>query len=338
MGDYLFIHGGISNASEKSQVCRNSLYKIRVFPSLGEWTELTTADSPFLSQHKCIPHYSSGCLCFVGGWTGKVRSAGVHVFDTNSGRWLPPALQEPHLKGLPKGSGLSGHSLTPIVTRGNQVAALVIGREGSLRTQRRHGNAYILRGKINGSLKQNGSGDPGRSQSSFVYTEMLSTTASRSYHTTIPVAAHTVLTVGGRATGFAEIVTTPNEVVLDVESGQCKAVSRLIEKFTETESSPIAESKLDKIGIRGHYAIAGGHGVLIGGGEGFNALRKDPSSEAFICLPSVSNSVFSLGKMKDRRCYAVCAVNATDGTAWLQGGLGGQKKPLRSLARLICAD
>lgn len=66
VGDYLFIHGGISNASEKSQVCRNSFYKIQVFPLVGQWTEITSADSPFLSQHKCIPHHSSGCLCFVG--------------------------------------------------------------------------------------------------------------------------------------------------------------------------------------------------------------------------------------------------------------------------------
>ncbi|VDK37061.1 unnamed protein product, partial [Taenia asiatica] len=377
IGDYLFIHGGLSDASEKSQVCRNSLYKIQVSPLIGQWTEITSVDSPFLSQHQCIPHYSSGCLCFVGGWTGKARSAGVHIFDTDSGRWLPPALQEPHLKGFPKGSGLSGHSLVPMVAQGNQVAALVIGREGSLRTQRRHGNSYVLRGRINGILNQNESGDLGSSQSSFVYSEMTSTTASRSYHTTIPVAAHEALTIGGRSRSFLETVTTPNEVVLDVESGRCKAVAHLIERFVKTASPPVAGTRLNQIGIRGHYAISGGQGVLIGGGEGFNALRRDPEGEAFICLPFASNSVFSiydekpnfllvqcllescnlvplrnggmlevdvsihpfsLGKTKDRRCYAVCAVNATDGTAWLQGGLGRHKKPLRSLARLICSD
>ncbi|KAL5969505.1 Kelch domain-containing protein 9, partial [Taenia solium] len=338
IGDYLFIHGGLSDASEKSQVCRNSLYKIQVSPLIGQWTEVTSADSPFLSQHQCIPHYSSGCLCFVGGWTGKARSAGVHMFDTDSGRWLPPALQEPHLKGFPKGSGLSGHSLVPMVTQGNQVAALVIGREGSLRTQRRHGNSYVLHGRINGISNQNTSGDLGSGQSSFVYSEMTSTTASRSYHTTIPIAAHEALTIGGRSRSFLETVTTPNEVVLDVESGQCKAVAHLIERFAKTASQPIAGTRLNQIGIRGHYAISGGQGVLIGGGEGFNALRRDPEGEAFICLPFASNSVFSLGKTEDRRCYAVCAVNATDGTAWLQGGLGHHKKPLRSLARLIYSD
>ncbi|CDS36298.1 kelch domain containing protein 9 [Echinococcus multilocularis] len=304
IGDYLFIHGGISGASGKSQACINSLYKIQVFPLIGQWTEITTADSPFLSHHQCIPHRSSGCLCFVGGWTGKIRSAGVHIFDTNSGRWLPPALHEPHLKGFPKGSGLSGHSLVPMVTQGNQVAALVIGREGSLHTQRRH--------------DQNVSADLGSNQS-FTYTEITSTTASRSYHTTIAFTEHEVLTVGGRATGFVETVTTPSEVVLDVDSGQCKAVAHLIERFTETKSRPITETRLSQIGIRGHYAISGGQGVLVGGGEGFNALRSDPEGEAFICLPFDSNSVFSLGKTKDRRCYAVCAVNSTDGTAWLQG-------------------
>ncbi|KAH9279477.1 Kelch domain-containing protein 9 [Echinococcus granulosus] len=337
IGDYLFIHGGISGASGKSQACINSLYKIQLLPLIGQWTEITTADSPFLSQHQCIPHRSSGCLCFVGGWTGKIRSAGVHIFDTDSGRWLPPALHEPHLKGFPKGSGLSGHSLVPMATQGNQVAALVIGREGSLRTQRRHGNAYILRGRINGFSDRNVSADLGSNQS-FVYTEITSTTASRSYHTTIAFTEREVLTVGGRATGFVETATTPSEVVLDVNSGQCKAVAHLIERFTKTKSPPITETRLSQIGIRGHYAIAGGQGVLVGGGEGFNALRSDPEGEAFICLPFDSNSVFSLGKTKDRRCYAVCAVNATDGTAWLQGGLGNHKKPLRSLARLICTD
>ncbi|KAL5105830.1 hypothetical protein TcWFU_006149 [Taenia crassiceps] len=290
IGDYLFIHGGISNSSEKSQVCRNSFYKIQVFPLIGQWTELTSAESPFLSQHQCIPHYPSGCLCFVGGWTGKARSAGVHIFDANSGR----------------------HSLVPMIARGNQVAALVLGREGSLRTQRR----------ISGFSNENESGDLGNGQLSFVYTEIASSTASRSYHTTTPITAHEALVVGGRTRSFLEIFTTPNEVVLDVESA----------------SPPVAGTRLDKIGMRGHYAISGGQGVLIGGGEGFNALRRDPQGEAFICLPFASNSVIPLGKMEDKRCYAVCAVNATDGTAWLQGGLGSCKKPLRSLARLICAD
>lgn len=179
---------------------------------------------------------------------------------------MPPALQEPHLKGFPKGSGLSGHSLVPMVARGNQVAALVIGREGSLRTQRRHGNSYILRGRIslliyslilgriNGFSGQNESGDLGTDQSSFVYTEMTSTTASRSYHTTIPVTEHEALTVGGRVKSFLDTVTTPNEVVLDVESGQCKAVVRLIERFIKTASPPVPETRLNQMWVLGRMS------------------------------------------------------------------------------------
>ncbi len=82
----------------------------------------------------------------LGGWDGKSRTTGIHIFDTKSGRWLPSALAEPFLRGFPKGGGLSGHALIPIETKNNAIKALVIGREGSLRMQRKTGCQFILKG------------------------------------------------------------------------------------------------------------------------------------------------------------------------------------------------
>ncbi|VDQ07992.1 unnamed protein product [Trichobilharzia regenti] len=123
-------------------------YKIQLYPEVGSWLDITTADSPQLSQHTCLT-FKDRYLIFIGGWNGRIRIPGVHTFDTLSNSWLPPALNEPLLTGFPQGAGLSAHSAQMIRSSvdKNEFSAIIIGREGSLRIQRKAGNIYLLYGK-----------------------------------------------------------------------------------------------------------------------------------------------------------------------------------------------
>uniref|UniRef100_A0A5K3FMX1 Kelch domain-containing protein 9 n=1 Tax=Mesocestoides corti TaxID=53468 RepID=A0A5K3FMX1_MESCO len=228
----------------------------------------------------------------------KARTPAVHVYDTNTGRWLPPAVEEPFLKGFPPGAGLSGHSVVPLVTQGNTPAALVIGREGSLRMQRRHGNAYILRGHFE-RRKDKARGDLDSSQSYFTYSELPSVTQSRSHHTTTPMSKHLAVTFGGRSTGLVETMTLPEDTSLDCKSFRCKAVAQFLQHFTPTENTSILEAKANQIGLRGHYAVSGGDAILIGGGESFDALKRNPNSDAFIYKLNSKNPLHLYVKL----CY-----------------------------------
>lgn len=85
-----------------------------------------------------------------GGWNGHIRIPGIHTYDTQSNTWLPPALNEPLLTGFPQGAGLSAHSAQIIrsLDDENTFSAIIIGREGSLRSQRKAGNIYLLYGRL----------------------------------------------------------------------------------------------------------------------------------------------------------------------------------------------
>ncbi|CAH8654026.1 unnamed protein product [Dicrocoelium dendriticum] len=153
IGDCLYVHGGVASNDTSGRDVSNGLYRIRISPSVGEWVDLTSGDSPSLSQHACfgiLDRY----IAFVGGWNGQARIPGVHTYDTASNRWLPAALSEPLLKGFPSGAGLSAHTVIAMKPSGpkNLPTALIIGREGSLRTQRKAGNVYLLYSELARSM------------------------------------------------------------------------------------------------------------------------------------------------------------------------------------------
>ncbi|TPP60293.1 Kelch domain-containing protein 9 [Fasciola gigantica] len=203
LGDCLYVHGGQTARRDSMTEARQGLYRIRLSPSVGTWTDLTTSDSPSLSQHACLS-MEDRYLVFIGGWTGKTRIPGVHTYDTVSQKWLPPALNEPLLKGFPSGAGLSAHSATkmqPHPAGLGSFTSLIIGREGSLRTQRKAGNIYLLYGNVRGS----GSDDK---KAHYTYCEANSqlATSSRSYHTSFAASPNTLVTVGGRKDHVIELL------------------------------------------------------------------------------------------------------------------------------------
>ncbi len=75
----------------------------------------------------------------IGGWDGSKRKADVYVFDVANSTW-----HTTHTPGFPSDGGLNNHAVIPLKSRDGTI--LVIGRDGSLRIQRRHGDAYCLRG------------------------------------------------------------------------------------------------------------------------------------------------------------------------------------------------
>ena len=168
----LHVHGGIDKVGSK-----NPLFRLHRFDfENGTWSEVHAADSPALSHHACVV-VSNRYVVIIGGWTGHERTANVHIFDTVSSRWTLPRTD-----GFPTGAGLSSHAAA-LLTNGN---ILVLGREGSLRMQRKFGSVFLLRG----SPSLGGTGV-------FTYSEFPMTTASRSGHS-VHMAGSTLVVVGGR--------------------------------------------------------------------------------------------------------------------------------------------
>ncbi|KAF6774444.1 hypothetical protein AHF37_05753, partial [Paragonimus kellicotti] len=96
------------------------------------------------SVHFCFTNIFTLLHSSQGGWNGQTRVPFVYTYDTESNKWLPPAVAQPLLKGFPAGAGLSAHTSTlmRLDQSKNSFSALIIGREGSLRTQRKSGNIY----------------------------------------------------------------------------------------------------------------------------------------------------------------------------------------------------
>ncbi|KAA0193678.1 Kelch domain-containing protein 9 [Fasciolopsis buskii] len=240
LGDYLYVHGGQSAGRDSFTEARQGLFRIQLYPLVGSWNDLTTSDSPLLSQHACLG-MDDRYLVFIGGWTGKSRIPGVHTFDTVSQKWLPPALNEPLLKGFPSGAGLSAHSATkmqPHPSGLGSFSSLIIGREGSLRTQRKAGNIYLLYGNVRTS-------GTGKMKAHYTYCEANSqlTTSSRSYHTSTAASPNTLVTVGGRKDHMIELLrwksSSKNSLALDWPGSlvyppdTCDAVTDLLKQVRQ---------------------------------------------------------------------------------------------------------
>uniref|UniRef100_A0A183SQ36 Galactose oxidase n=1 Tax=Schistocephalus solidus TaxID=70667 RepID=A0A183SQ36_SCHSO len=324
----------------------NGLYRIQIHPFVGTWTDLTTCDSPALSQHQCI-NWKNQLIVFIGGWTGRTRIPGLHFFNPESGRWLPPALKEPELRGYPSGAGLSAHTVIPFESdaKSNSLSSLIFGREGSTRIQRRRGNAYLLQGSFRSS-SISGLGDVGPAgfKPRFIYTEAPGALhiESRSYHTSTPTSHSRVITIGGRSNSTLEVVDLggmSHLPPLEFNRATCDEVTYLLDVNARQPFEAVPVERLKLSGWRGHYAIPGGRGFLVGGGDGFSALRPDPLDMAYIHAPANNNNnlLSYAGRLRDRRAYAVCSINPTDSTAWLQGGLGPGMQTLASLMRLQVA-
>ncbi|CAH8598760.1 unnamed protein product [Heterobilharzia americana] len=317
----LYLHGGVtSNDITLCKVPSNCFYKIQLYPELGHWLEITSSDSPALSQHVCLV-FKNRYLIFIGGWNGHTRISGVHTFDTQSNIWLPPALNEPLLSGFPQGAGF-------------------------IKNATKSRKYYLLHGYLFDE-------DLSTKRMKYVYCEADSslTTSSRSYHTSTAISSSTLLTIGGCKSNSVEVLKwkTDNKKKgqlnwpgsLDFSSMLCTVVTNYIKDIEKQRIDLVQLAPSNQNGWRGHCVVPGVGGLFIGTGEGFNALKNGPLNSAYLlkyaetgCRPII----YEIGTINEPRAYAVCAVCNNDGTAWLHGGLGRQGKTMNTLMKLTRVD
>jgi len=133
INDVFYIHGGVKTRGDHAP--SNRMYKFQN----NTWIDITTEDSPTLSYHRCVVMNDGQYIVTIGGWDGSKRKSDVYVFDVINTTW-----HQTNAPGFPSDGGLNNHAVIPF--KSNDTNILVIGRDGSLRTQRKHGDAYRLRG------------------------------------------------------------------------------------------------------------------------------------------------------------------------------------------------
>ena len=152
-GRRLFIHGGKSTPDPSAKDVKNDFWIYHL--DENRWEEITDHHSPYLSQH-CAQVSRDGARMFlIGGWNGHHRTYDVYSFVFETRTW-----EAWKTSGFPVGAGLSSFAVVPLAsTTSSSVAetdelSLVLGREGGLRTQRRSGNAFLLRSSVSGQSKK----------------------------------------------------------------------------------------------------------------------------------------------------------------------------------------
>ena len=131
IGDILYIHGGV-----RTRVDRSPTNRMFTFQGTS-WKEITTDDSPALSYHRCVVMGDGQFIVTIGGWDGSKRKSDIYVYDVKNGSWSTT-----FAPGFPSDGGLNNHAVLPF--KRSTTTFLIIGRDGSLRIQRKHGDAYCL--------------------------------------------------------------------------------------------------------------------------------------------------------------------------------------------------
>ena len=283
LGNSLYIHGGITKAG--SSAPSDKLYQFDLSGQI--WREVRAAGSPALSHHACVTLYDR-YMVLIGGWNGKQRTTKVYIFDSKDQRWMFPSDH-----GMPEGVGLSSHTAT-LLSNG---AILVIGREGSLRLQRKHGNVYMLTGNI----------DKGE----FRYTEYTTGTASRSGHTSTCVG-NNIYIIGGRDDRLVEIHSGfSSQDKHGAVTSKFKEIAKLLTSMTKPPG-----------GRKNQIIVPGPDAMLMHGGETFDGRSREPVGEMFLMVTKPHLSWYKLGTSKVCRASHVCC---SDGERVLfHGGIAGR--------------
>ena len=284
-GNNFYIHGGIETKDGKAP--SNKLYQLN---SSGEsWKELSSPGSPSLSHHQAVA-LSDRYIILVGGWNGRARSSKIYAFDTEKQLWM-----EPTVSGFPEDGGLSSHTATAL----SSGEILILGREGSLRMQRRHGSGYILSGNVESAK--------------FTYKEYTQETASRSGHTA-SIIGNTLYIVGGR-----------DNNLIEMHSGFKSPITPL----PVTNSITSAVGKLNPVskmpgGRKNHIAIESPGALLIHGGETFDGRSREPVGEMYIFSRKPTPTFYKVGVSEVKRAGHVCGV--VGDKIILHGGFGGKNQ------------
>ena len=258
------------------------VYKVNYFFTFQEITE---EGSPTLSHHACVV-VQHRYLVIIGGWDGKARVSDVHVFDTESRRWM-----HPQTSGFPTGAGLSSHTAT-LLDNGD---ILIIGREGSLRMQRRSGNAFLLTGDITSRHMK--------------YTEHVIGVSSRSGHT-VHVSHSTMYTIGGRSDQLIELHS--GSKVTNI----CPTpLTKLVESV-----SKISPMKKPPGGRKHHISVAGKGCIFIHGGETFDGRSREPVSDIILMTLKPYVQYYKIEASPVGRAGHVCGVSHDK--IIIHGGIG----------------
>ena len=223
---------------------------------------------------------------FSGGWNGKRRISDVYVFDTEEQIWLNPATT-----GFPEGAGLSSHT----ATLGANKDILLIGREGSLRTQRRSGNAYILHGDLR----------------RMVYTSFPIGVDSRSGHTA-HILGNDLYVIGGRNDKLVE-----RHANFRNGDPTCDIMQQLV-KYSEN-LQPMTKPPC---GRKHHIGASGAGAILIHGGETFDGRSREPVGELFLLKVKPHITWYKLGTSAIGRAGHSCSVSHDK--IIIHGGIGGK--------------
>jgi len=291
----LYIHGGIEKVGSKSPSFRLHRYDL----DDGAWSEVRAEGSPALSHHSCVV-VAARFAVIIGGWTGHERTPDVHVFDMMSSRW-----SKPRTMGFPVGAGLSSHSAVLLATSN----ILVLGREGSLRMQRKFGSMFLLRGDAV-------AGDAGV----FTYSEFPLATASRSGHTA-HIVGSTLVVVGGRDDQIVE----KHAVEKGSDNPHCEMLGHLERKIGGISAKPMT-------GRKQHTSVCGCGVLFVHGGWTFDGKTRDPVGQMFALLVK-SNWWVCLGESGVRRAGHVCCCDGKH--VLLHGGEGARGVVHGTLHRLV---
>ena len=251
----LLVHGGLSSPSSL-----NPSNKIVLWKSESKFKRGNLIDDkgPALSHHGC-------CLCgnwliVVGGWNGNSRTSKVWAFDLSTSSWSA-------LKENPNGEsrveppvGLSGHTVTKI----NNGLVCIIGREGSVRMQRRFGQMFFLH--LNLESKE------------YFYNEAPLMPDSRSGHTAQLSPSLELFVFGGRDSGSMQVYGKPVPQAVKDRPVPMKDLKRILLEQTSLEKLK------SMIGLRYHaMCILDSDSILIQGGRHFKAITgKDINANTYL--------------------------------------------------------
>ncbi|CAF0970095.1 unnamed protein product [Adineta steineri] len=285
--DIFYIHGGVKTRGDHAP--SNRMFKFQN----NTWTEITTEDSPALSYHQCIVMEHGQYIITIGGWDGSKRKSDVYVFDVANTTW-----HQTHAAGFPSGGGLNNHAVIPF--KSHDAGILVIGRDGSLRTQRKHGDAYCLRG------------DPAKH--TFRWEHYPIGVDSRSGHSLIGHSSSLYI-IGGRADHLIQQYTgvpVENQYICN------NLYSELKEMIKSNVISPMKKLPSTR---KDHTSIACGSDLaIVYGGETFDGKLREPSNEMFVVTLDTHQHWYNLGQIEfGRQGHAMISLGDQ---LIVHGGLG----------------
>ena len=251
----LLVHGGLRSPSTLTPSNQIVLWKSDSKFKLGS---LIDDQGPALSHHgSCI---CQDWLILIGGWNGSSRTSRVWAFDLSTSSWKTLKENPKGLNRVEPPVGLSGHSVTKI----NDGLVCIIGREGSVRMQRKFGQMFFLH--LNLESKE------------YFYNEAPLMPDSRSGHTAQLSPSLELFVFGGRDSGSMQIYGRPVPEAVKDRPVPKKDLKKLL--FEQTN----LEKLKSMMGLRYHaMTIIDSNTIVIHGGRNFKAISgKDVNANMYL--------------------------------------------------------